>query len=110
MDEVCDIILSNKGNNKINVRGYLMVKERNREAIFYCCTDHNHAPQASDAGVAKLTAQIKRQASETKDKPTKIIQDNIISIPEEIHPYIPSPNALRRTISRVRKSEMPPQP
>ncbi|POG75212.1 hypothetical protein GLOIN_2v1770416, partial [Rhizophagus irregularis DAOM 181602=DAOM 197198] len=137
MDEVCDIVPSNKGNNKINVRGYLMVKERNREAIFYwccakrksegckgravttlcnnlhylrSCTDHNHAPQASDAGVAKLTAQIKRQASETRDKPAKIIQDNIISIPEEIHPYIPSPNALRRTISRVRKSEMPPQP
>ncbi|EXX74182.1 hypothetical protein RirG_053490 [Rhizophagus irregularis DAOM 197198w] len=86
MDEVCDIVPSNKGNNKINVRGYLMVKERNREAIFYwccakrksegckgravttlcnnlhylrSCTDHNHAPQASDAGVAKLTAQIK---------------------------------------------------
>ncbi|GBC43031.1 uncharacterized protein LOC112591534 [Rhizophagus irregularis DAOM 181602=DAOM 197198] len=137
MDEVCDIVPSNKGNNKINVRGYLMVKERNRETIFYwccakrksegckgravttlcnnlhylrSCTDHNHAPQASDAGVAKLTAQIKRQASETRDKPAKIIQDNIISIPEEIHPYIPSPNALRRTISRVRKSEMPPQP
>ena len=100
MDEICEIIPSKKGNNKINVRGYLMVKERNRENLFYwCCekrksegckgravtnlcnnlhylrncVDHNHGPQASNAGVTKITAQIKHQASETRDKPAKII-------------------------------------
>ena len=31
-------------------------------------------------------------------------------MPEEIHPYIPSVNALRKTINRVRKLEMPSQP
>ncbi|CAI2180436.1 7190_t:CDS:2 [Funneliformis geosporum] len=74
------------------------------------CVDHNHGPQASNAEVAKITAQIKRQAFETRDKPAKIIQDNIISMPKEIHLYIPSVNALRRTIRRVRRLEMPPQP
>ena len=35
MNEICEIIPSQKGNDKINVHGYLMVKERNREDIFY---------------------------------------------------------------------------
>ena len=130
MDEVCEIIPSKKRNNKINVRGYLMVKERSRENIFYwycekrklkeckgraatnlCnglhylrnCVEHNHRPQASDAGIAKFSAQIKNQASETRDKPAKIIQSNIVSMLEEIHPYLPSINTLRRTITCTRR-------
>ena len=72
--------------------------------------EHNHGSQASNAEVAKITAHIKRQASETRDKPAKIIQDNVISMSEEVRPYIPSLNALRRTISHVRRLELPPQP
>ena len=31
MSEVCELVPSQKRNNKINVYGYLMVKERSRE-------------------------------------------------------------------------------
>ncbi|CAG8712256.1 458_t:CDS:1, partial [Dentiscutata heterogama] len=79
MEKICEIVPSQKGIDKINVRDYLMVKERSWEDKFYwCCekrksneckdhattilinnlyhlqkfNDHNHAPQASSAKVA----------------------------------------------------------
>ncbi|GBB96719.1 hypothetical protein RclHR1_28100001 [Rhizophagus clarus] len=134
MNEICEVVPSQKGNNKINVRGYLMVKERNREDIFYwCCekrksdnckgratttlvngshylrkfNDHSHAPQASDAEVAKVVAQIKLQAQESTDQPAQIIHNNLTKTSEEIYPYIPSQNALRMKIKRVRSANMP---
>ncbi|CAI2194904.1 845_t:CDS:2, partial [Funneliformis geosporum] len=92
MKEVCEIIPSRKGNDKIKVHEYLMVKDLNYENIFYYavknenqkdvkdvyCVDHNNGPQANNAEVAKITTQINRQAFETGNKPAKIIQDNII--------------------------------
>jgi hypothetical protein len=136
MNEICEAVPSQKGNDKINVRGYLMVKERNREDIFYwCCekrkaenckgrattalingthylrkfNDHNHAPQASNAEVAKVIAQIKLQAQESTDQPAQIIHNNITNTSEEIYPYIPSQNALRMKIKRARRANMPPE-
>lgn len=91
-------------------KGHAVTNLCNDLHYFQSCVEHNHTPQASDARIIKTIAQIKRQASETRDNPAKIIQDNIINMPEEIHPYIPSTNALRRTISCVRRSEIPPQP
>ena len=42
MNEICKLVPSQKGNNKINVRGYLMVKERNRDDKYYwCCEKKN---------------------------------------------------------------------
>jgi hypothetical protein len=35
MDKICEIVPSQKGNDKINVCDYLMIKERNRENKFY---------------------------------------------------------------------------
>jgi len=38
MNEICEIVPSQKGNDKINVRGYLMVKEKNKGTTFnWCC-------------------------------------------------------------------------
>ncbi|CAB4480039.1 unnamed protein product [Rhizophagus irregularis] len=72
--------------------------------------DHHHSPQASKVKVAKTVAQIKQQARETRDKPVQIIQNNIINMSQDDHPYMPSKNALRTTIKRVRRAELPPQP
>lgn len=41
MGETCEIIYSQKGNHKLRIRGYLMVKERNRNDIFYWCCVKN---------------------------------------------------------------------
>ena len=69
-------------------------------------SNHNHSPQASSASVAKAIAGIKRWASETREKPIQIIQNSIVDISDEICPYLPSCNALRRKITQVRKMEM----
>jgi hypothetical protein len=39
MDKICEIVPSQKGNDKINVRGYLMIKERNRGNKSYLCCE-----------------------------------------------------------------------
>ncbi len=86
MEEFCDTVPSQQGKEKIVVRGYLMVKDKNRNDLFYwnChkkvlnkCkgrastiliegrhklraeNEHNHAPEASRAGVARANAIIK---------------------------------------------------
>ncbi|GBC01524.1 hypothetical protein RclHR1_04210010 [Rhizophagus clarus] len=112
MDEVCKIVPSQKGNNKINVRGYLMIKEQIRgDKYYWCCekkrlescrghaiitfldglyylnnfVDHYYSPQASKVKVAKTIAQIKQQACETRDKSA---QDD--------HPYMLTVNAFEQ--------------
>ena len=133
MNEICEIVPFQKGNDKINVRGYLMVKEKNKENTFnWCCekrksgckghaittflnnshylnkfVEHNHTPQASSARVAKVIAQIKNQVQESISSPAQIIQNNITRIPGEIFPYLPSQNALNMKIKQVRKANTP---
>ncbi len=134
--EICDIVPSQKENNKINVRGYLMVKERIRNDIYYwCCekrkdnckgraittfyngshylkkfVEHDHSPQSSNAEVAKTIGQIKQKARAIRDKPVQIIQDITVNMLQEYYPYMPSSNALRSTIKRVKRAEMPAEP
>ena len=38
-DEICEIVPSQKGYNKINVRGYLMVKEKIQNNTYYWCCE-----------------------------------------------------------------------
>jgi hypothetical protein len=135
-NEICEIVTSQKGRDKINVHGYLMVKEKVRNDTYYwCCekrktgyckgraitkftndshylqkcTDHNHSPQATSGNVANIIARIKQQARETSEQPMQLIQRNIAIIPEEIVPYMPTQNALRARIKRIRSAEMPSQ-
>ncbi|CAG8822402.1 16858_t:CDS:1 [Racocetra persica] len=139
MKEMCEVIPSNKGGDKINVHGFLMTKESCRNHIYYWCCDqrksedksclghaitylynnthylqkaseHNHAPELYKAEVAKVKNQIKKQAKETRDKPIKIVQDNVINTLEEFRPYLSSLNTLRKTINHVRQVESSPQP
>ena len=111
MDEICEIVPSQKENDKINVRGYLMVQESIRKNTYYWCCDkrkkenckgratttfrnglhylkhfveHLHSPQTSDAKVAKTIAQIKQRACTTRDKPAQIIQEITVRMSQEL--------------------------
>jgi hypothetical protein len=66
-----------------------------------------HAPQASRPQVIKAVAEIKKRARETREAPTQIIQDNMINIARDVRPHMPSLNALRQAITRVRKTGLP---
>jgi len=135
--EICEIIPSQKEKNKINVRGYLMTQEKKlKDTYYWCCekkklenckgraitnfyngshylkkfVEHNHSPQPSNAKVAEIIGQIKQKARVTRDKPSQIIQDITSSMLQDYQPYMPSSNALRAIIGRIKRAEMPAQP
>ncbi|CAG8487863.1 3061_t:CDS:2 [Cetraspora pellucida] len=69
-EEICEIVPFQKETNKINVCGYLMVKEWiliNNLHHFQKFNDYNHAPQASSTKVARSITYIRDQAQGTRD-------------------------------------------
>src|SRR5688572_21597783 len=105
--EVCELFNSTRGKQKIVVRGYLLVKDTNRDEKYYWCCEyrdayscmgrattvlegqehvlkkfkeHNHAPDASHAEVVQALDTIKRTASQSHDLPTQIIQNTVVNI------------------------------
>ena len=49
----------------------------------------------------------KRRARETEESPAQIIQTVVTNNPSEAHPYLPSSEALRQSIKRLRRSNLP---
>ena len=121
--EVCGLVKSVRGQPKIIVRGYLLVKDKNRndKYYWYCefknalrCkgraviilegeehvlkkfNDHNHAPEASHADVVQTLNTIKDAAFHTHDQPVQIIQNAVTNMPQDSYYYMPSKEALRK--------------
>ncbi|CAG8501564.1 14261_t:CDS:2 [Dentiscutata heterogama] len=88
MNEICEIVTSQKEKDKLNIHGYL--------------TSHKD--------VVKLISNIKQQAKNTRDKPSQIIQNNFANISEGIIPYILSYEAFCSTIKRTRRTESTLEP
>lgn len=134
---ICEIISSIRGQDKINVHGYIMVKDKNRgDSYYWCCekrvalqcngraitklvegehhlqddSDHNHAAEASRVNVIKAINTLKERARETSELPVQIIQTVSTNSSHIIHPYLPSRDALRQSINRTRSSGLPKEP
>ncbi|CAG8662727.1 6134_t:CDS:1, partial [Dentiscutata heterogama] len=60
--------------------------------------------------VIQTLNNIRERASQTREKPSQIIQDIVINMPEESFSYMPSNEAIRKQISRTRNRNMPTQP
>jgi hypothetical protein len=73
-------------------------------------TDHNHAAEASRVNVIRTVNTLKERGKETNEPPAEIIQTTTASISHEAHPYLPSCDALRQTINRIRSSDLPVEP
>ena len=137
MNTVCEIISSNRGKDKINVHGFIMCKDKNNNNSYYwrcekrdalqCkgravtkfvegqhrlqkVTDHNHAAEASRFNVIRTVNTLKERGIETNEPPAQIIQTTTASISHEAYLYLPSRDALRQTINRVRSSDLPVEP
>jgi hypothetical protein len=135
--QICEIVPSHKGKIKLNVDGYLMVKNTNRGDLYYWCCEyrkakncngfantvliggqhhlrstkeHNHAPDATRALVETASAEIKKRARETDSAPAAIIRDVKNSMPEGSQSSLPTRQALSQVVKRVRKQDMPSQP
>ncbi|CAG8664278.1 24017_t:CDS:2 [Gigaspora rosea] len=71
---------------------------------------HNHAPETSRTDVIQTLNNIRERALQTREKPSQIIQDIVINMPEESFSYMPSNEAIRKQISHARNKNMPTQP
>lgn len=134
---ICEVVSSAHNKDKINVHGYLMVKDKNRKFTYYwrcekykslqCLgrattlliegqhhlqkfSKHNHAAEASRVNVVKTIKVLKEQAQQTNDQPVQIIQNIVANSSQEIFPYLPSRDALRQSIKRIRRSDFPAEP
>jgi MULE transposase domain/FLYWCH zinc finger domain len=135
--DTCEMVSSIRNKNKINVRGYLMVKDKNRDHSYYwCCekrdmlgcrgrattiltedqhhlvkaSEHNHAPDASRVKVVKGINLLKERAQQTNEQPAQVIQAIVTGTSQEVYPYLPSHDALRQTVKRMRHIEFPAEP
>ncbi|RIB29033.1 hypothetical protein C2G38_2028021 [Gigaspora rosea] len=135
--EVCETVNTTHNKQKIVVRGYLLVKDKNRDESFYwCCeqrdsrnckgravttlegqihilkkfSEHNHAPEASRVDVIQALNNIKELASQTHEKLSQIIHDTAIEMPEDSFYYMPNSQALRKQILHIWLRNLPSQP
>ena len=134
---ICEVIPSICNKNKINVHGYIIVKDKNRNHSYYwycekrdtlqCkgrattlltedqhhlikASEHNHAAEASRVNVIKRVNLLKERSQQTTDNPVQVIQNVVAGTSQEVYPYLPSRNALRQTIKRVRHIDLPTEP
>src|SRR5260363_56423 len=130
---ICEVVPSTHGKDKINVYGYLIVKDKSQKDSFYwncekkrilqyggravtklvndkhylqSWTEHNHAADASQLHVAKTIAKIKEQVQQSNDKPSQIAQDVIANGPHFVYQHLPSSNTIRQTIQRIRHLDL----
>ncbi|CAB4496087.1 hypothetical protein RhiirA5_423253 [Rhizophagus irregularis] len=123
--DICEAVSSIRNKNKINVRGYLMVKDkkRNNSYYWYCekwdqlrCnerattmftkdqhhlvkfTDYNHAADASRVKVVKSLNLLKERAQQTNGQPVQVIQSVLAGSSQEIGSHLPSRDALRQDV------------
>ncbi|KFD50538.1 hypothetical protein M513_08606 [Trichuris suis] len=132
MEETCITVASKRGFDKLNVAGYLMQRERTRNEksswrcekneAFFCrgravtrysnnkhvlikFVEHNHSPNASSADVAMAIEGLKTRARVTGDAPCQLIQTYMTSTAADIAPCLPSSNALRCQVRRIRRGQ-----
>ena len=93
-----------------NCKGRAVTKLVNEEHLLTNFGVHNHAPCASAASVAKIRNEIKIQAKSTRYQPIQIIRSATTSATPSIVPCLPSKNALRKSIKRIRRYDRPSEP
>lgn len=115
---ILEITLSQMGNVKINVEGYLMVKDKKvRERVYWKCEyfksklckgravtldlggnkfkllkseGHNHGAQASRLGISQALGELKRKAGEGRETPVALVQQIKNSTSTEVCANLPS--------------------
>ncbi|XP_077289448.1 uncharacterized protein LOC143913487 [Arctopsyche grandis] len=135
--EVFQIIPLCSGRPKLNARGYIMLLEKkngnrhywhcNQKKNLYCpgrvitllvegnhmaqkFLDHNHPASPHNIETYKLVNAVKSSAKDTEDLPNQIIQTAMASTSEIDSPHLPTVNALRCKIHRIRRENRPTEP
>lgn len=128
-----NIVKSNKGQKKLNVNGFFYYCERkHKKGTFswacakriplHCkgrvttviengihkvvkeqCEKHTHPPVASDLEVCIANNNIKTLATISGNKPSQIIRNSVVQCPADVRVYLPTKEAQKMKIHRVRK-------
>lgn len=125
------VVKSNKGNDKLIIDGYTYHVEKKGETIRWCCaerksmlckgrvltnfidgkyvikkmpTQHCHSPLAFEKEIFKTNNKIKSSASTSGLKPSQIIRNSIVECKSSCRVYLPSKQAQKIKISRVRSN------
>ena len=129
-----ELITNNKGGQKLCYKGYMYNKQRESDtACYWRCSeayggckgrikstlnmqsldllsDHNHDPDQKNVEVTKARSQMKRLASTTDEKPSKIICRVTGAMPEDAQGFLPHADTCKRTIRNQRSRKFPPEP
>ena len=135
--EVCTLVNSIRGQPKLIVRGYLLVKDKIKDNKYYwCCeykdarnckgraityleneehvlkkfNEYNHAPDASRSEIVQTLNDIKEVASNNDNQPVQIIQRALTNMSLESSYSMPNKEAVRKQIHWIRSDNMPLQP
>ncbi|XP_048488972.1 uncharacterized protein LOC125491334 [Plutella xylostella] len=73
-------------------------------------SEHSHAPSAAANDSLVLKNNLKRAATVSNEAPTKLIHNNIESLPSTSACCLPNKNALRQVVHRARKTNLPKEP
>ena len=138
MDEICEIVKSEKDRDMLKCGdGFIYMKDRNRDDVFYwkCelvkvlgCkgravtsfenghhllssrTGHNHPPNAINVGKKRAAEQLRASARNTNDSPLNIVSTIRDNSSQELAVNLPSSNAQREVVRRIRRKEREREP
>ncbi|XP_036148172.1 uncharacterized protein LOC118647419 [Monomorium pharaonis] len=68
---------------------------------------HNHAGQADKPEIEKTCNKMKQLAKNSNDQPAQIVNNVVASTSQNTKPCLPSKDALRHQIKRIRRSDTP---
>ena len=70
---------------------------------------HNHPPNQNQVQLAKVRLAMKRQATETRDKPSQTFARTVTQCEDEIKAMLPTASTCARTIRKQRPTPLVPQ-
>lgn len=127
------IVTSNKGKEKLVVDGYAYHLEKRGETYIWCCAErksmvckgrvvthlidgnhvikkgpsaHSHDPLAFEKGVFETNSKVKDNAKSGGLKPSQIIRQSVVDCDANNRIYLPSSQAQKQKISRVRANSL----
>ncbi|PKK64482.1 hypothetical protein RhiirC2_787442 [Rhizophagus irregularis] len=101
--DICEAVSSIQNKNKINVRGYLMVKDKKRNNSYYWYCEKRDQLRCNGRATTMFT-------EDQHHLPVQIIQSVLAGSSQEIGSHLPSRDALRQAVKRVRRANLPAEP
>ncbi|KAF0728070.1 FLYWCH-type domain-containing protein, partial [Aphis craccivora] len=116
--EICELIPSQKGKDKLNVHGYLFLQNQSRKNKFYWRCDQRISISCKETAQTVFVdgqhylhvSTLKQKAGTSRDKPAQIIQSIYASVDINNAQSMPSKDAMRQQIKRVRRQNVMSEP